>query len=82
MYIICNKSFTSKKKATDYTRNILKENFGKTITIDDIEVWNFLYALVSLHPYPHTKIGTGIESFYIGYDGYKNTALFINQKEL
>lgn len=81
MYIIGNQSFLTKKKATDYTRNILKNNFDKTITIDDIEVFEYLHALVSLHPYPDSKIGTGIESFYVGHDGYKNTALFINQKE-
>ena len=77
-YQIYNQSFSSKKKATDYTRILLRRNYNETIT--EGEDFNYIMAMVNLHPDKENKIGNGILSFFIGDDAYKNTALFINQK--
>lgn len=77
-YQIHDEFFSSKKKATDHTRKLLKDNYYKTIT--EGYIFDYCMSMVNLHPDKENKIGDGIESFYIGDDAYKNTALFINQK--
>jgi len=78
MYCIYNKTFSSKMKCKNYTRELLKRNLNKTIT--EGEDFNYLISMIDLHPEKQYKIGDGIESFHIKHDFYNNIALFINQK--
>tara|TARA_R110000803_G_scaffold46302_2_gene97281 strand:+ start:2013 stop:2660 length:648 start_codon:yes stop_codon:yes gene_type:complete len=77
-YKIFNQCFRTKKEAHEYTSNFLKKNKYQTIT--EGFSFNYLMGMVNIHHKREEKIADGIESFYIGDDWNRKTALFINQK--